>query len=238
MHDWKGHDGISDQAAGNAGVYGTPTSTYQVDQARAAEALLRAAPSPPSYPSPDPYPSTQHTPGTHYVPSSSGRDYRPLPTGSSASSPGILRRIFMILFVWPFVLALVVSVLFTGWQWLPALVALSASQMESSVPALNTAHYERLSEDARRLSSQSTSRLYEAKLKGTSPNWNSLNEDQRQSVAAAWIRYTRNPDSFRRLKIEQRTYIFAAFRSYLTELVKRGDKHASADLQRLASTPR
>lgn len=240
MNDWKSPYGVSDEAAANAGVFGAPTSTWQRDQAIAEENRLRNERNAQSYapaPMAEPYvPPPQYVPGAPYTPSARARDYRSTPAPPAGGKPSLARRIVMLLFVWPLVVMLIGSVVVSSIYWLPVLVAATSSQLDTSAPVLSTAHYERLSEEARRLSSQSTSRLYEARLKGASPDWNTLDQRQRQAVAAAWIRYTRNPSSFSRLRVEQRTYIFAAFRSYLAYLAQRGDQHAAADLRRLATT--
>ncbi|RZA21005.1 MAG: hypothetical protein EOP93_04410 [Lysobacteraceae bacterium] len=232
MSDWKSHYGVSDQGASNAGVYGTPNSTWEI--ARAQEETLKLqrsyweqvpAASPPDYgtpytPPPLPLPGAMSHTGAY-----SG--YYPEPRRGGGLK-GFLKGIVILMGA-----GLLLSVVLS---FLPAIISLATS----SGPArpLATAHYERLSAQARTLSAQPTSRLYANHLRQASPDWASLSPKQQAAVAAAWIRYTRDPAAFRKLAPKQKAFTFAAFESYLQALAAVGDKQAVKDLAHLATTTR
>ena len=91
MSDWKSDYGVSDQGAWNAGVYGTPNSTYDIARAQAETARLQLQASlPPSLPTPD-Y-TTPTFPS--YAPPPAGQAY--YPTSSTGSSTGCLKALLVI----------------------------------------------------------------------------------------------------------------------------------------------
>lgn len=218
--DWKSQYGVSDEGASSAGVYGTPASSWDVARAQEETRRLQAPVSgggsgdlsmggyvhPPAY---------VDTPGHRHI-------GVPGPHGNArtSASSGWLKLLLLAC-----VLPVAVAALgFVGILVLGMLGGGAAPQ------TLDTAHYERLSDDARRLSTQPASRLYTTWLSRARPEWSTLDAPQRHAVAAAWIRYTRNPDSFERLVPEQKTYVFAAFASYLQALSAAGDAQATRDL--------
>ena len=114
---------------------------------------------------------------------------------------------------------------------LQAAVLWSAVSQEPA--ALQTSHYERLSSTATTLSAQPTTRLYAQYLPAASADWNTLDARQREAVAAAWIRFTRDPASFRRLAAKDQQFVFATFDGYLRHLEAAGDGHAARDRKAL-----
>ncbi len=214
MSDWKSQYGVSDQGASNAGVYGSPNSTWDI--ARAQEETLKLQ---------------QSHWGQTSITGLGGTSYSPMPppaaypTGDYAysESSGCLKA-----FVALVVIGIAVALLPV---YLPAILGMASSL--GATHALDTAHYEGLSAEARGLSTQPTSRLYNAYLKKASPEWASLTPKQQAAVAAAWIRYTRDPAAFEKLAPAQKAYVFAAFDRYLRTLAATGDRQAARDLERL-----
>lgn len=222
MSDWKSQYGVTDAGASNAGVYGTPNSTWDIARAQEETRKLQQsswAQSPPqAIPAPVVFP-TPTTPGSY-----------PAYVSDTGSSGGCLKVVL--------VLSALGLAFATLPVWLPLVQGLAVSHGIVDAPALQTSHYESLSVEASTLARQPTSRLYQSYLKSASPDWNTLSPRQKSAVAAAWIRYTRNPDSFRKLEARQKRFVFAAFDSYLRALAANGDAHAARDLASLTASTR
>lgn len=227
MGDWKSQYGVSDEGASSAGVYGTPASTWDVARAQEETRRLQAPVagvgsgdvSMGGYVQPQ---ADVGTPGHRSI-------GVPGPRGDAraSASSGWLKLLLL-------ACVLPVAVAALGFAGILVLGFLGGGAAPQS---RDTAHYERLSDDARRLSTQPASRLYTTWLRQARPQWSTLDAPQRHAVAAAWIRYTRNPDSFERLVPEQKTYLFAAFASYLQALSMEGDAQATRDLALLEAPP-
>ena len=226
MSDWKSQFDVTDQGAYNAGVYGQPNSTWDIARAQEESNRLRLgqsaatpAPStylPPAYPTayPTAYPGYTATSATAYADDGGGSSW--------------LGKLVL-------VLLLGAGLVLVAPVWLPAALGLlqGTGVLAPEVTALDTAHYRALSAEASRLSAQSTTRLYAAHRISAAAEWDALSVPQREAVAAAWIRYTRNPAAFDRLPAKQRALVFASFESYLTALARQGDAHAAHDVRRL-----
>lgn len=156
------------------------------------------------------------------------RDAQGASAARTTRAPGGWGRLALSACVLPVALAAI------GFVAMLALQAYGASGTPGG--RLDTAYYERLSETARQLSTQPTSRLYGTYLHQAGSDWPALSTEQQGAVAAAWIRYTRNPASFQRLVPEQKRYVFDAFASYLQALAAEGDAQATRDLSVLQAT--
>lgn len=233
MSDWKSKYGVLDQGAYNAGVYGEPASMYDVARAQEESNKIRLAQAgytPPSQPGYQPTFPSAYTPT--YRPNSASSNYRGTPTafgGASDSSVGGCLKVVAILTVF----GCVVST-FPIWGTYLYGLAQRHQLIEGSVIPLDTAHYEALSASAASLSSQPTTRLYASRGITAATDWRLLSPAQRDVVAAAWIRYTRDPASFERLSPEQHRLVFRTFDGYLSALASNGDANAARDLERLA----
>lgn len=224
MSDWKSRYDVTDQGASNAGVYGTPNSTWDIARAQEESNKLRMSQSsyiaPPMNFSPPPVFGALPTYST---------DTRYYGHSDSSGSTGCL-KVFAILVV-----------LAAASIAAPVLIEVLGRYIDSStlarftVESLDTRHYEGLSAQAVTVAKQPTSRLYATHFRAAAPDWNSMSQKQQTAVAAAWIRYTRNPVSFKRLADHQRVFIFLAFNSYLAALASQGDNNAVKDLEHIRS---
>lgn len=222
--DWKSQYGVSDAGASSAGVYGSPASTWDIARAQEETQRLQAPPADAHHGG---VPLASYAPPALHGSPPAHRNFGAASTRGDAQasrSSGWFKLL---------VLTCVLPVALAGMGFMGMMVL--ATFGGNAPGALDTAHYERLSEDARQLSTQPASRLYATWLRQTSPAWSTLDSRQQSAVAAAWIRYTRNPGSFDRLVPEQKTYLFAAFASYLQALSMEGDAQATRDLALLKS---
>ena len=231
MSDWKSHYGVSDEGASNAGVYGTPTSTWQIAHAQQETQKLDAARraellgSTPTY---------TYTPPTYVPPFGTQPTYPGAAVGSYAPASGGgffkgLLKLMLVLGGLYLLAAMFFPLALSG-------LLLFSNERPGNARTLDTAYYQSLSAQARTLSGTPTSRLYATHLSKAKPQWAKLSPRQKDAVAAAWIRYTRDPASFSRLPSTQKAFVFAAFDSYLQALSAKGDAHAKRDLARLRSS--
>lgn len=211
MSEWKSKHGVSDQGAFNAGVYGNPSSTYDIARAQAETQKLNS----PSY---QPYQSTQSNyPTGTYSPGSDGIYW-----------PGV--KFIGVLFL----IGLIIFGISTADYWERKFINARADRVLS----LQTAHYEKLSPEATQMSVQPTAKLYAAAFprgeKSIITKGYGLYGEQELATAAAWIRYTRDPVSFEKLPDKQRKFIFTTFELYLQTLANDGDINAVRDLRELS----
>lgn len=236
MHDWKSTYGVSDAGAAAAGIYGTPSSTYDISVAQTATSKLALGPQPDySYVPPAPVFDTGTFGGTVSTGSYGGPvgGYA-INTAPSRRRPVLGRRGWLLM---AGILAVAtMSVVHVG-----VLVKLAAPHFQAfsvvRVSALDADFYREHSPDAAAWSSISTSRLYAAHLNGRTSEWGALDANAQRAVKAAWIRYTIDPGSFDRLPAAQRGFVIATFDSYLVDLASQGVAQADADLKYLRASP-
>lgn len=227
MSDWKSNYGVSDQGAWNAGVYGQPNSTWDIARAQEESNKLRMSqagytPPPPSFQfdmPPTVLPQLYYPPSNPSYSSYSGSD--------SAPSSGRFRK-FLILLV---VLGIAGYFAMTQSPALRIVLAGLVHTTQTTTTPLDSAHYERLPGGAAQWANQPTTRLYAAHFKDDASDWPAMSPNQQKAVAAAWIRFTRNPDAFNRLEATQKTFVFNTFESYLVTLAARGDANAARDIK-------
>ena len=236
MHDWKSTYGVSDAGAAAAGIYGTPSSTYDISVAQTETMRLAVSPQPDySYVPPAPVFETSTfgsavSSGSHGVPIGGYAPYK----AASSRTPVLGRRGWL-------VMAGILAVATMSVVHVGALVILAAPHFQAfsvvRVSALDTDFYREHSPDAAAWSSISTSRLYAAHLNGRTSEWGALDANAQRAVKAAWIRYTIDPASFERLPAAQRGFVIATFDSYLVDLASQGVAQADADLKYLRASP-
>lgn len=216
MSDWKVKYNVSDEGARKAGIYGEPSCMSDILRAQEESEKIRNPPAP--------------------VPTNAGerrrsRAGRPLDLDLSDNSFSLsnMKVIGFIIFI-----GLIIFVISTADYWEREIKNTLLNAEASTVKSLDVAHYENLSPEATKMSAQSTSQLYASTFPKQSVGAViGLTDKQEFAVAAAWLRYARDPTSFDKLPEKNRRFIIYTFDIYLTSLIDGGDANAKRDFMEL-----
>jgi hypothetical protein len=230
MSDWKPTYGVSDQGAYNAGVHGTPNSTYDI--ARAQEETNRLSLQSATQPAQSSYAGSQ---SYSYPPTSSSTYFPDSPSHSDSSvSPA---RVLILC-----ILAVAIGGLGVAFGDPVAKALLSAGErgaemwdtversLKTTIP-LHTATYEEIEPRAVKLAERPTAQIYLERKVEPSSDFLTMNQRQQEGVQAAWLRYTRNPQSFDALPDDRRDFVFDTFESYLSFVSRHMSMHYSVSAE-------
>ncbi|WP_028920426.1 hypothetical protein [Pseudoxanthomonas suwonensis] len=156
--------------------------------------------------------------------------------GALGRTVGILAKIVFwaaMVLLMPFL-----AVAATGWYLAPSHRGIDAHTL--STQAISAAHYATTDPQVRAFSQQRTtsllSRYFPARpqlvVYSGEPLWSRLSSVQQHAAEAIWMRYVRDPASFRSLSKEQREWVFPLLRGYLDHRVESGDVQAWVDMGR------